>query len=259
MNGETDGGAMEAGAEERLERRIGRLRAAVILLAVTWLGLAGWIVLRPPVPPEVLEVERLDIVEPDGQPAFVLANSERAVPATIEGRVLLEGQERERANPSFIFFDGHGDEVGGMLFRNRETAEGFQATRHLSMDGFRQDQTVVLTHSQDPGGARSGLQVNDVPGRSILETLAELGLEPPATRQELDAAVDSLAGEEGEAGVRRLFGVDRLFVGSDRANEATLVLRDGAGRPRIRLGVPDEGDPYVRVLDEEGEPVVELP
>lgn len=37
------------------------------------------------------------------------------------------------------------------------------------------------------------------------------------------------------------------------------MLREGQGRPRIVLGAPEEGDPFIRVLDEDGEPVLELP
>lgn len=93
---------------------------------------------------------RLEIVEPDGQPAFVLANSARPARGTFDAQPLMEGREEERAMPNFIFFDGHGDEVGGMLFGNRESDAGCSATRHLSPDGYRQDRTVSLFHRQDP-------------------------------------------------------------------------------------------------------------
>lgn len=53
--------------------------------------------------------------------------------------------------------------------------------------------------------------------------------------------------------------MNRVFLGSSDRDEATLVLKDADGRPRIVLGVPGDGDPYVRILDESGEPVEELP
>jgi len=49
------------------------------------------------------------------------------------------------------------------------------------------------------------------------------------------------------------------FVGSDTDRSASLVMRDGRGRPRIVLTVPEDGEPSIRVLDEEGEPMLELP
>lgn len=246
--------------ERSLRRQIATLSGAIIVLTLAWIALAAWVALRSPVLPQVLSVERLDIVEPDGQLAFVLANSRRPVAATIDGHVLMEGQEEERRVPSFIFFDGKGDEVGGMLFVNRETEDGFQALRHLSLDGYKQDQTVVLAHRQDPDGAAAGLFISDrSEEHSILDALVALELEPGATREEFAAAMEAVPEEDREAFQREYFGVHRLFVGSDAQNQASLVLRDGQGRPRIVLSVPEAADPSIRVLDEHGAPVLILP
>lgn len=258
MGSEDDGGTT-AGRSET-DARVGRLQVVVALLGLAWLGTVGWIALRPPPTPTVLQVERLEIVEPDGQPAFVLANSERPSPATMDGEVLMAGQEAERSVPSVIFFDGHGDEVGGMLFSNESTEEGFSATRHLSLDGHKQDQTVVLHHYQDPSGAHAGLTVSDRPeDLSIVDAVAALGLEPGHTREELSSAIEDVPEEVRADSLRRLFGVQRLFVGSDRGGDASLELRDGVGRPRIRISVPEEGDPSIRILDADGGTVAELP
>lgn len=97
----------------------------------------------------------------------------------------MAGQGEERRMPNFLFFDGHGDEVGGMLFHNLEFGEGFRATRHLylSLDGYKQDQTVRHFHRQTPDGASSGLVVNDRPeDRSRRETFQALGFESVCRR-----------------------------------------------------------------------------
>jgi hypothetical protein len=244
----------------RLQRQVAGLRWGLIVLGLLWLGTVAWIAFRPQAFPAVLAVERLEIVEPDGQLAFVIASSQHPEAATVDGQVLLGDQEEERRHPSFIFFDGKGDEVGGMVFANEETEDGFNATRHLSLDGYKQDQTVVLAHYQDQGGAASGLFVSDRPeDRSILEAIAELGLEPGATRQEMTEAIQALPEEGREARLRELFGVNRLFVGSSRERQAAVMLHDGQGRPRLWLGVPDDGEPFIRILDEEGDVVLQLP
>jgi hypothetical protein len=252
--------AARNGADGDLAHELVRLKSMVALLFLAWLGTVGWIALRPAELPEVISVERLEIVEPDGQLAFVLANSHRPAPATIDGQVIMEGQEEERRTPSFIFFDGKGDEVGGMLFRTESTPDGGVAARHLSLDGYKQDQTVVLAHYQDPGGAASGLFVSDRPtDMTILEAMAELGLEPGATRDEMERAMQALPEEERGQQLGELFGVDRLFVGSSREDQASVLLRDGQGRPRILLGAPADGDPFIRILDEAGDIVLQLP
>lgn len=146
-----DGGS----GEEELRTRIRRLEAAVVVLLLGLVGTVTWAALASP-NDDVLRAERLEIVEPDGQPAFVLANSERPARGTFDGEVLMEDRTEERAMPSFIFFDGHGDEVGGMLFGNRESGDGFTATRHLSLDAYKHDQTVQIFHRQNPRGAFVG-------------------------------------------------------------------------------------------------------
>lgn len=246
---------------DALAREVAALRRLVIVLGVALAAAVVWLASRTPSLPPVLTAERLDIVEPDGTLAFVLANSERPVAATMDGQVLLEGQEEERRGiPSFIFFDGEGDEVGGFTLGARTTEDGFSATRHLSLDGYEQDQTVVLAHYQDENGASAGLRISDRPlDLSMPEAFAELGLEPGPSRAELQAALQSLPEASREERLRELFGVQRIFLGSGRDRAASLVMRDGSGRPRVVISVPEEGAPSIQLLDEDGTPVLSLP
>lgn len=109
----------------------------------------------------------------------------------MDGDTITEGQERPY--PSFIFYDGHGDEVGGMLFANSDSGDARSATRHLSLDGYKQDQTVVLHHYQDTTGSYAGLSVVDRPENvSLRDTREFLGLELGATREQVDSAVATL-------------------------------------------------------------------
>lgn len=248
----------------KLQRQISGLRIAVVALAVPWLGTTGWLVTRPLDTAKVLQVERLEIVEPDGKPAIVLANSQRPIAATIDGQVIMEGQEEERkGTPSITFFDGKGDEVGGMQFGVYRTPDGFSAVRQLSLDGYKQDQTVVLSHNQDPQGSESGLSIASRPKESMLEVLKQLGLEPGATREELSEVIGKelggLSQKEQEARVSELFGTPRAFFGANPKGEATLELRDGAGRIRVVLEAPKDGEPVLRFLDEAGKTVLQLP
>lgn len=190
-----------------------------------------------------------------------MANSQRPAVATINGQVIMQGQdEARRGTPSIIFFDGKGDEVGGMLFGVREAPNGgYGAIRHLSLDAHKQDQTVVLSHVQDPGGSTSGLTISDRPSHSLLDALAQLGLEPDASREQLTVAVNALPDEESAARRRELFGTTRAFFGRARGGEAKLELRDGQGRIRLVIQVPDAGTPSIQILGEDGEVVSRLP
>jgi hypothetical protein len=253
----TDAATTAALAE--LRRAVGRLKVLTGLLAIVLAGIIVVAAVLPPTTSEVLRAERLEIVEPDGSLAFVLANSARPAVATIDGVPILAGQEAERRNPSFIFFDGQGDEVGGMMFRNQTTEAGGMATRHLSLDAYKQDQTVVLHHYQDARGSHAGLSVTDRPqDTSIADAFRALGLEPPVERRAMMAAFEALPEAERNERLAELFGgANRVFVGTTRARDAVLVLRDARGRPRLQFGVPADGPPYVRLLGENGEVVWE--
>ena len=246
---------------DALRAELARLRRTVVLLGVALAACTIWLALRTPPLPPVLSAERLNIVEPDGKFAFVLANSQRPQGGTIDGKVLMQGQEEERRGvPSIIFFDGKGDEVGGLLAGVQTTPDGYSATRHLSLDGYKQDQTVVLAHYQSPSGSTAGLRIGDRPqDLSILDALAQLGLEPGASRADMQAAIQALPEDARAARLRELFGVSRLFLGSDQDRNASLVMRDGNGRARILIAVPADGEPSIRILDADGKEVIKLP
>lgn len=246
--------------ENRLSARVQRLERVVATLVLALIAVLAWSWLRPEGARAVMKAERLEIVEPDGQPAFVLSNSERPTVGTIDGEVLVEEQAEERTLPHFIFFDGHGDGVGGMLFGNEESEDEFSATRHLSLDGYKQDQTVRLFHRQNPEGAASGLSVTDRPeDLSLPETFRALGLEIPHTRNEASAAIAKIPEKARADSLRELFGVNRVFLGSKDRGVPTPVLKDGTGQPRIELGVPAEGAAHIRILDEAGNVIAEVP
>lgn len=120
-----------------LQRQLARLRMMLVVSSLVWFATLVWLAVRqPPIPP-VLAVERLEIVEADGTPALVMANSQRPAAATIDGQAIMEGQDDERRGvPSIIFFDGKGDEVGGMLFGVRGTPDRYGAIRFLSLDAY---------------------------------------------------------------------------------------------------------------------------
>ncbi|MCW8127354.1 hypothetical protein [Microbulbifer halophilus] len=245
---------------KRVRQQLILVWAAISGLLLALLIMVIWSPARESSLPPVVTVERLEVVEPDGSPAMILANSQRPAAATIDGQLIMEGQAEERkGTPSIIFFDGKGDEVGGMLFGTRETPDGYQAGRHLSFDGYGQDQTVVLAHYQDSSGSRSGLTISDRPSHSLLETFDQLGLEPGASREQMRAAIESIPEDRRASRTRELFGTTRAFLGSAPDGEARLELKDGQGRPRILIETPEDGEPAIRILDETGETVLQLP
>ena len=97
------------------------------------------------------------------------------------------------------------------------------------------------------------MRVWDRPDLPLNEVLKE--------RRRINAIEDE---DEREAAIREFldelgypdpFGSPRLFVGRETTGEAGVFLRDGQGRPRLRLVVSHEGEAKLEFLDERGEVV----
>jgi catechol 2,3-dioxygenase-like lactoylglutathione lyase family enzyme len=232
---------------EYLERRIRRQQrvggAAAIGAAVV-LALAA-LQAQPPARQRFteLDVERLNVVEPDGQLVLSMANTARLPDPLVAGRTL----ETSRTGPGLIFFDGKGWEVGGLTYGSRGSNA---AGAHFSFDQFHNDQVVYLNY-EDNGSTmkRAGLYVVDRARTPTLEDIVrirgELATAPAAARPALEAQLSGASAQ-------------RIFVGSD--NETAMVrLRDRAGRDRIRLMVDAQGVARMEFLDAAGAVVESLP
>jgi hypothetical protein len=68
----------------------------------------------------------------------------------------MSDQADERRHPNFVFFDGNGDEVGGMMFREIDGAGGRSIARFLTFDGYEHQETVVLGVSSEEKYRRVG-------------------------------------------------------------------------------------------------------
>lgn len=237
----------------QMQSQIRRLRQICGLLLVSGLILATWTYSNLTGTQKIVRAERLEILEATGEPSLVLANSQRPVMPTLDGEPFGEGHlEKRRGSPSIIFFDGHGDEVGGMLFHNSKSEDGATAVRHLSLDGYKNDQSVLLRHIQTPQGSYSGLSVSDTPPISSVDSFAKLNLKISASEEEFEAAMKNFSKEERSQRMRELFGANRVFVGL-RNGDALLELRDDQERPRFVVRVPPKGTPTMQLLDENGQ------
>ncbi len=92
----------------------------------------------------------------------------------------------------------------------------------------------------------AGMQVSDRPDRSIAEDFQE------------NAQLDNLPADERRELMRErhaesYYGANRLFVGRNGGGDATLVLNDAAGNPRMVLKVAPEGEASIEFLDDAGE------
>ncbi len=231
-----------------LEHRIARYRLVALAgLAVAVASLAtaaaALVLVRERCPDRIaaLTVERLDVVEPDGQLVMSLGNSRRLPQPLIAGRTVETG----RSGPGIIFFDGKGWEVGGLIYRTSASDSG----AHLSFDQYRNDQVVVLEYTDDGAQKSAGLHVHDRARKpDMVELLAlakRLERATPAERATAEKELEHIAAE-------------RVFIGSTDET-ATVSLADRAGNDRIRMVVDPAGAAHIDFLDAAGTVVERLP
>src|SRR5688572_1076545 len=119
-----------------------------------------------------IDVERINIVEPDGDLRTVISNRPRSIGPIYKGKPFgYPGGTR----PGIIFFNDEGTENGGLTLRGQRAPDGtYQAGTHMAFDQFDQDQIVVLNYSDNNGDRQAGLEFRDRWNKPINEFAAEL-------------------------------------------------------------------------------------
>lgn len=197
-----------------------------------------------------IDVQRINIVEPDGAIRLVLSNRAR-FPGLIFG-----GQEYEHPNRStagVLFFNDEGTEQGGLVFGG-ETDESGRVTAYgqLSFDQYEQDQVITLNATEDGGLRKSGISVWDRPEYSMEEVIQLVEETRSLPEAERTAALDSIfAGREPAQ--------PRLYLGKSQNGSVSLRLNDPQGRERLVVAVGADGSPTLSFFDEAGEEVARFP
>jgi hypothetical protein len=201
-----------------------------------------------------IDVERINVVEPDGKYRMVISNRPRSIGPVYKGKPFgYNGGGR----PGIIFFNDEGTENGGLTFTGKQDADGkFQASTHMSFDQFNQDQVLNLDYADDSRQRQVAISMLDRVQTDIFDFVAQ--------RDSIRAIADTAA---RAAGLRRLVAprngvplqAQRVYLGRNTARAATLVLSDPSGRPRIRIAVDSSGAPSLEFLDAAGNVTSRLP
>jgi hypothetical protein len=204
-----------------------------------------------------LTAERIDIVEPDRNLAIALSNSKTSAKLRFDGQILNGSSNRNI--PNIIFFDGKGDEVGGLGFANFvENDEGFKAIRHLAFDGYRQDEVITLSHFVRQGSSRKGLYIYDRSEIPIMDALKEAGVRAEDTPEILGEKLNQFKEENLDRYQEIWSNSRRVAVQTNEENEAQLILADSKGNIRLQLLVKPDGKAFIEFLDENGMVVKKL-
>jgi hypothetical protein len=214
---------------------------------------------------EEIDVERINVVEPNGRYRMVISNRPRSIGPVYKGAPFgYTGGGR----PGIIFFNDEGTENGGFTFTGSSCTEGktaggdscrdgtYRASTHMSFDQFNQDQVVNLDYNDVNGRRLMGFSINDRADIDIHQMVDEMN----AIKQIADTIARNAAMQRWSAprdGVP--LNVQRLFIGRDYTKAAVLNLADRNGKPRLRLTVDSLGAARIEFVNDSGRVTYTLP
>ena len=184
-----------------------------------------------------IDVERINVREPDGTLRMVISNQTAFPEIPYRGR---EVAHPGRDTAGMLFMNEEGTEVGGLIFGGKDEDGVRSSGGSLTFDGYEQDQTVQIMGIQRGSRRVSGLFVTDRPEEpmdfSVLERLNQLSPE------EQETALASA----------NMGGAQRAFLGRQGSGASELVLRDADGKARLVLSVAADGAARIVFMDETG-------
>jgi hypothetical protein len=187
-----------------------------------------------------IDVQRINVREPDGTLRMTISNS-----ATAPG-LIFKGTEHpfpNRQAAGILFFNDEGTENGGLLYGGAKKGQNVSSGGHLSFDQYEQDQVISLDQTEEHGRRRAGLTFFDRPSTAIpLDLIDKLNTPEGSTEFE----TMSKAGG---------FGYPRLFIGKTEDRDSAVILRDAKGLVRLRLTVTPAGAAAIEFMDESGKVV----
>ena len=244
----------EIRAEIRRQTRSLRAYAIVMTTVAGVLSLAAFQAQSAPTKFVEIDVQRINIVEPNGNLRMVLSNRPRSIGPIYKGKPFgYEGGGR----PGIIFFNDEGTENGGLTITgSRDSLGRYRASSSWSFDQFDQDQILTLQYLDNNGQRRTGMIVQDRADRNIYDIVMQ--------RDSINAMPDTAA---RRAALARLMGpvngvplaATRLYVGRDVSRNAVVNLMDPLGRIRVRLLVDSTGRGSLEFLDDNGRVTFSVP
>src|SRR5688572_21799967 len=189
---------------------------------------------------EVIDVERMNIVEKDGKVRIVLSNKAR-----FPG-LMVRGQENPfpRDVAGIALINEEGTEYGMLATETRRASGDFGAYSGLRWGNIGQGSSVGMLYDDDNGQREAGVFITDA-STAAASQLIERGR---AVQQMAEGPAKSRAMAE----LRRAEGPKRITVARMKDQSAAVELSDPQGKPRLRLVVDRAGAPRVDFLDATG-------
>ncbi|MEM1338442.1 MAG: hypothetical protein AAF634_08195 [Bacteroidota bacterium] len=214
---------------------------------------------------EEIEVQRINLVEPDGTLKLAFFNSKKL------GRG-LDGDKRQGTGTisGMFFYNEEGYETGGLVFDGKKIVGGQKSGIGLMFDGYRQDQTIALQHNEQKDSSTSyyedGLRIMSRPDRSdVSEEYDFYKLKYPDVFGDENTprlAKEVLDSMDLELARQYKVAKQRIYLGSVRGNKGDgwfdnsgLYIKNKYGKDMIKIYVDKDNHPKIEILDTLGQVV----
>ncbi len=188
-----------------------------------------------------ISVERINVVESNGDLKLVISNSERQHQGIVNGKSL----PKRKRQAGLIFFNSVGDECGGLIYDGNDKEAGLV----LSVDKYRDDQVMQLQYIEntEKNARKYGMQFWDYPKEDAYE-------ERIKAFENYQKITDDKEKTEAYLKMKQegLLPEDRMFVGKNMNEDLGLFINDKKGKPRIKIYIDSKNNPKIELLNEQG-------
>lgn len=188
-----------------------------------------------------ISVERINVVESNGDLKLVISNSERQHQGIVNGKSL----PKRKRQAGLIFFNSVGDECGGLIYDGNDKEAGLV----LSVDKYRDDQVMQLQYIEntEKNARKYGMQFWDYPKEDAYD-------ERIKAFENYQKITDDKEKTEAYLKMKQegLLPEDRMFVGKNMNEDLGLFINDKKGKPRIKIYIDSKNNPKIELLNEQG-------
>jgi hypothetical protein len=231
------------------ELRFLKIYAVVSFMLLMGMIIVGAKLVTKKVAFDEIDVQRINIVEPNGSLRMVISDQTRFPGGIIRGKEY----PFDRQTAGMLFFNDEATENGGLIFGGKKGKDGKKFSYgHLSFDAFEQDQVFTIDAGQEGDKKVSGLAIMDRPDWFIGEALEFMEHVKKLPENQQKAEMEKF--QAGHPGPNR-----RLYLGRAEDNSVGIRLLDPQGRERILIQVASDGSPVIKFSDAAGKVVSQWP
>ncbi len=187
-----------------------------------------------------LNVEKLNICEPDGSVKMTLFNSQNIPSLILENEDLLPGHRSNDGISGAMFYNNEGDECGGLIYGSNKDDDGnVTMGMSLTFDKYKQDQVLQLHLDKQGNQEIYGISIYDRPSFSIRKSLEMMKVlqEGKEEKEKLKAIYKEFMANNHK----------RIFVGNDLDGQTKIALFDKLGKEKIKFYIDSDDNPQVLI------------